>query len=800
MSSVESLINKNSTFSSNINQNINTSPNNKILLNGKDILKFSSSNNSSPTKTISITANKLFNTSNIANCSNNNQLKFKPVINNEASTNNSNNKIDSTSPTKLTNSPSDSNSISSLMLKLNSSNLDKNLTHPSSPIKIKTTNFNIPKNSPNKLEIILSSSLANGIKSLENKLTNDIKMIKIPKIASAACNSSSKVYPLSLSLNSDENILINKTPQVSLTPTKANSIIKATSTATNTSTTINKFNKNNFIIHKKSSLATEVIHLNENDNSSRSKSINKPNFKKHGKEIKINEIKDRSRSSSKTSSLRSRSSSSCCSSNSSSSSYSSSSNSSSGKSTCSKNSLHNNNFEDASYSPISDDSLLDTIKTNENNFKVTSKKRKLKKNISAIKKKHKLNDNSNKTKAKRDKEAIQNAKSYKKKDKKEVILENCREIKDELFKTLPTSSASSTPIKKFKNKSKIYQTLIRKNINEQLNENQDDNESSPKSASAKKKKRKTQISESKIDTFHQKLLSSQNQQFEVINQKVDNLLLEFTSEERKLFDSLITKEYDANGGAYILIAYYDQLVKNLVSSNGDDKMLERFSSYFLQLSYSESVNYDNNNYNIIENETTNTTSNFNESMSSKENIKENNSTFTNENRKLTANYVLGIIRNSAADIPEIIDYFAEEYPQMTVKTSLLLNNKEVNTMKISDYRKCVNSTYLNGTYRFGPLLQISLVGCRNEEIGDYFPDFIEDHLEKNVFLKKVMPWGEMSINYNMNPMNSDDGPIVWARPGEQMIPTSNLKDQHMSMNLNTISNQSGTTEMGKKKK
>jgi hypothetical protein len=132
---------------------------------------------------------------------------------------------------------------------------------------------------------------------------------------------------------------------------------------------------------------------------------------------------------------------------------------------------------------------------------------------------------------------------------------------------------------------------------------------------------------------------------------------------------------------------------------------------------------------------------------------------------------------------------------MIVKSSLILNSKEINTERISEYRNNVNSTYLNGTYRYGPLLQTSLVGVRNEEIGDYFPEFIRDHLEDNCFLRHVMPWGDLSRNENMNPMNSDDGPIIWARPGEQMIPTSNIKDQKL---LN--SNLTNLSTAGKRKK
>ena len=37
-----------------------------------------------------------------------------------------------------------------------------------------------------------------------------------------------------------------------------------------------------------------------------------------------------------------------------------------------------------------------------------------------------------------------------------------------------------------------------------------------------------------------------------------------------------------------------------------------------------------------------------------------------------------------------------------------------------------------------------------------------------------MPWGELSNLKDMNPMKSNDGPILWMRPGEQSIPTVEL--------------------------
>jgi hypothetical protein len=73
-------------------------------------------------------------------------------------------------------------------------------------------------------------------------------------------------------------------------------------------------------------------------------------------------------------------------------------------------------------------------------------------------------------------------------------------------------------------------------------------------------------------------------------------------------------------------------------------------------------------------------------------------------------------------------------------------------------------------------MQTSLVGVKNEEIGGYFPDFLEKHLEVNHLLNLMLPWGKLSINENTSPDRSDDGPILWCRPGEQLIPTSAIKD------------------------
>ena len=209
-------------------------------------------------------------------------------------------------------------------------------------------------------------------------------------------------------------------------------------------------------------------------------------------------------------------------------------------------------------------------------------------------------------------------------------------------------------------------------------------------------------------------------------------------DERDMFDSLIECEYDANGASTYLIAYQDKVDAKLK----DKQLADKFCVYFLSQVYSE-----------------------------------NNS------------HVIGIVRNSAKCIPDILSYFSDNYPQMTVKSSFLFNSNEIVTLKMSEYKRNVDASYCNGTYRYGPLLQISIVGVRNEEIGDYYPDFIQ-LLENNPFLYHVMPWGDFSINENTSPTKSDDGPIIWARPGEQYIPPTSLTSKESKERSNSPQNHS----------
>lgn len=58
-------------------------------------------------------------------------------------------------------------------------------------------------------------------------------------------------------------------------------------------------------------------------------------------------------------------------------------------------------------------------------------------------------------------------------------------------------------------------------------------------------------------------------------------------------------------------------------------------------------------------------------------------------------------------------------------------------------------------------------------MGGYLTDVL-DLLESNAFLNVSMPWSSLSIAYGMQRQLSNDGPILWTRPGEQVVPTADL--------------------------
>lgn len=107
-----------------------------------------------------------------------------------------------------------------------------------------------------------------------------------------------------------------------------------------------------------------------------------------------------------------------------------------------------------------------------------------------------------------------------------------------------------------------------------------------------------------------------------------------------------------------------------------------------------------------------------------------------ENEDGFAYHVMGIVHDAAHYIPDLLEHMADNYSTLTVKAGVLGRNSDIETSTLVQYYEQVAKNYSHGTFRYGPLHQISLVGKVHEEVGGYFPDLL-GRLEDNPFLKKV---------------------------------------------------------------
>ena len=189
------------------------------------------------------------------------------------------------------------------------------------------------------------------------------------------------------------------------------------------------------------------------------------------------------------------------------------------------------------------------------------------------------------------------------------------------------------------------------------------------------------------------------------------------------YGHLIHKETHPNGGATVIHSYQDEL------NHLSEQEMDEFVSEFFKVTFSE-------------------------------------------NKDGLANHVMSIVHGAATTMPDLLEYFAIEHPSLTVQTQLL-GKIEIETTSMEKYRESVHKSYDAGTFRYGPLMAVSLVGTKQEEVGDFFPEFL-DVLEKDKFLKASSPWGHLSSVSGMPRDCSNDGPILWARPGEQVVPTADM--------------------------
>ncbi|CAH8447897.1 unnamed protein product [Schistosoma margrebowiei] len=134
-----------------------------------------------------------------------------------------------------------------------------------------------------------------------------------------------------------------------------------------------------------------------------------------------------------------------------------------------------------------------------------------------------------------------------------------------------------------------------------------------------------------------------------------------------------------------------------------------------------------------------------------------------------SHYCIGVVHGAARRMPELLSYLSSAYPNLNVSTNPLEQKNATETLSLSQYVKNVQKTYANGIYRFGPLHALSIVGVKGEERG-FFDKSLIEMIEKDPFLKLVTPWGVLSSLSGMDPRESNDGPILWSRHGEQTIP------------------------------
>ncbi|KAA3680380.1 lysine-specific demethylase 9 [Paragonimus westermani] len=132
-------------------------------------------------------------------------------------------------------------------------------------------------------------------------------------------------------------------------------------------------------------------------------------------------------------------------------------------------------------------------------------------------------------------------------------------------------------------------------------------------------------------------------------------------------------------------------------------------------------------------------------------------------------YCIGVVHGAARRLPELLSYISRVYPTLSVNTNPIEHKNATESILLSKYVHNVHKSYSRGVFRFGPMHSISIVGVKGEERGCFSRDILQ-MIEEDPFLRLVTPWGKLSSLSGMDPHKSDDGPIIWVRPGEQAVP------------------------------
>ena len=106
-----------------------------------------------------------------------------------------------------------------------------------------------------------------------------------------------------------------------------------------------------------------------------------------------------------------------------------------------------------------------------------------------------------------------------------------------------------------------------------------------------------------------------------------------------------------------------------------------------------------------------------------------------------ADHVMGVVHGAVSYLPEMVQYLSNMHPDLLVKAGEEigtppscdshvtfatghLRKSEVQSVRMEEYAESVACSYCHGTFRAGPLHQVSLVGQVAEESGGLLPDVL----------------------------------------------------------------------------
>ena len=101
-----------------------------------------------------------------------------------------------------------------------------------------------------------------------------------------------------------------------------------------------------------------------------------------------------------------------------------------------------------------------------------------------------------------------------------------------------------------------------------------------------------------------------------------------------------------------------------------------------------------------------------------------------------ARYCCSIVHGAAGYLPDFLEYLGTEHHALPVKHGVIGHPRDMETCNFGEFRERVSENYRNGTFRFGFLDNLSLVGTVSEEAGGFMPDIL-DMMEESPFLRLV---------------------------------------------------------------